>query len=102
MPTYKLKEEQALQIKKAQEAYNVAVDQAVKTVSEEIVRETGTEKAVEGFEIKKIMDEYLCGVFSEIQVRWQFISEIHCTFTMGEDKTFERYDYVIERYLINI
>jgi hypothetical protein len=101
VPTYKLKEEEAIQIKKAQEAYKGAVDQAVKTVCEEIVRETGTDRAVEGFDIKRIMDEYLCGLFSEIRMMANYFRDtLH--FYDSEAKTFERYDYVIDRHLINL
>jgi hypothetical protein len=66
--TYKLREERILEIKKEQEGYKGAVDQAVKTVCDEIIKDTGTEKAIDGFDVKKIMDEYLCGLFSEIRM----------------------------------
>ena len=99
--TYRLREERILEIKREQEKYKVAVEQAVKTVCDEIIKDTGTEKAIDGFDIKKIMDEYLCGLFSEIRMMANYFRD---TFHFYESdlKTFERYDYIIDRNLVNL
>jgi hypothetical protein len=100
-PIYRLKGEQVAQIKKAQENYKLAVEHALKTVSDEIIKEAGTEKATEGFDLRKIMDEYLCGVFSEIRMMANYFRDtLH--FYDTDLKTFERYEYVIDRHLSDL
>jgi len=68
---YKLKAETVSEIKKAQENFNSAVKTAVETIEKEISDKLKDEKAIETFNIKKIMDEYLCGIFSEIRQKFQ-------------------------------
>jgi len=96
--TYRLRGGQLIKIKKAQEDYEASAKQAVQTIKEEIIKDTRTEKAVEGFDIKKIMEEFLCGVFSEIRMMANYFRDtIH--FYESDPKIFEGYDYIIERHL---
>jgi len=96
--TYRLREDQLIKIQKAREDYEASVEQAVQTIKEEIIKDTHTEKAVERFDIKKIMEEFLCGVFSEIRMMANYFRDtIH--FYESDPKIFEGYDYIIERHL---
>jgi len=95
---YRLRGDQLINIKKAREDYEASVKQAVQIVKKEIIKDTRTEKAVEGFDIKEIMEEFLCGVFSEIRMMANYFRDT-THFYESNPKNFEGYDYIIERHL---
>lgn len=94
----KLRQEIIEKIKEAQDQYDKAVEEAVQLVKEKIIQDIGTEEAIKGLDIKNIMDEYLCGVFSEIRMMANYFNNT-AHFYDSDTKIFSRYDYIIERHL---
>lgn len=74
---------------------------AIETVRQEILNNLKGEKAVELFDIKKIIDEYLCGIFSEIRMMANYFRD---TFKLydSSDSLFKPYDYIIDRHLVTL
>lgn len=99
--TYKLKQEKIHDLKRTQDSYQASVDRDIKAISEEIEKETNVKGATKGFDIKKIAEEYLCGVFSEIRmIANYFRHTLHLHDSDGS--TYKRYDYILDRHLENL
>jgi len=98
---FKISKEKSAEFLRAQEAYEEAVKEAVHTVSDQIKKTTGTDTSVEGFDVKTIMDEYLCGVFSEIRMIANYFRDTR-SFYESNPASFSKYEYVIDRYLQDI
>lgn len=99
--TFRLKQEKLEELKTTQDNYLVAVDRDIKAISEEIEKETNVKTATEGFDLKRITEEYLCGVFSEIRmIANYFRHTLHLHDSDGN--TYKRFDYILDRYLENL
>lgn len=101
LPKFELAQGKINEFLQAQNHYESEVKLAVQIVEEEIVKALGTKMAVKGFEIKKIMDEYLCGIFSEIRMIANYFRDT-TSFYDSDAETFKRYDYILDRHLVDI
>lgn len=100
-PMFHLAQEKKDEFLKAQDQYNSEVKIAVQIVEEEITKVMGTNLALKGFAIREIMDEYLCGIFSEIRMIANYFRDT-TSFYDSDAETFKRYDYILDRHLVDI
>ncbi|NQS88601.1 hypothetical protein HQ584_02265, partial [Patescibacteria group bacterium] len=98
---YKLKGETISKIKEAQKKFSSAEKTAIGTVKQEILNELKDTKAVELFNIKRIMDEYLCGIFSEIRMMANYFRNTFKLYDTSES-LFKPYDYIVDRHLFDL
>ena len=99
--TYVLHSEKRIELEGARSKYDQGVIDAVDTVSDEISRTLGTRSAIEGLDLRKIMDEYLCGIFSEIRMVANYFRDT-ASFYESDERMFSRYNYISDRYLEDI
>jgi hypothetical protein len=96
--TYKLRDDVIQDVQSARERFHVAVERDIRTICEEIVKYTGAKNAIEGFDVKKIAEEYLCGFFSEIRMIANYFRHTFHLYDV-DGNTFKRFDYILDRYL---
>jgi hypothetical protein len=94
--TYILKEVQNKKFHDSQISYERSEKEAISVVSAEIEDEFKSEKSIELFDLKLIIEEYLCAIFSEIRMMANYFKNTD-QFYESDPNLFKRYEYIIER-----
>jgi hypothetical protein len=85
-------------LKRAKDDFKSAQEECVKLVQSSVTKHCGTPKAAEQYDICKIIEEYLCAIFSEIRMMANYFRETSQLFN-AESNTLERFDYILRRNL---
>jgi DNA-binding PadR family transcriptional regulator len=73
-------------------------ERCIETVERTIVKQCGTPKATEQYDLPNIVEEYLCAIFSEIRMMANYFRETSQLF-VSEPNELERFDYILRKHL---
>lgn len=96
--TYTLTPEGLATLEQARQDFGRAREECIETVRSIIVKQCGTPKATDQYDIAEIIEQYLCALFSEIRMMANYFRETSQLFNT-EERELERFDYILRRHL---
>src|SRR5262249_5253372 len=95
---FQLRPEVSDEVAEARSAFSRAQADCVERVKTAILAETERLDALEGVDLSRVLDEYLCVAFSEIRLMANYFRETTQLFNSGPEG-FARFDYVLRRHV---
>jgi len=95
--SYTLTSDGLATLEQARRDFKKARAECIKTVEQTIVKQCGTSKATEAYDLDKIVEEYLCAIFSEIRMMANYFRETSQVFAAATE--LDRFDYILKRHL---
>ena len=92
--TYFLSPERLAEIQRAKEDFRQEKDKCLEDVRVSIVEETRTDKALLNIDLPKVVESYLCALFSEIRLLANYFRAANQFFS-AEQESLRRFDYIL-------
>lgn len=96
--SYTLTSDGLATLEQARKDFQHAKDECLQTVETSIVKHCGTRKATEQYDLPKIVEDYLCAIFSEIRMMANYFRETSQLFG-NEPAELDRFDYILRKHL---
>jgi hypothetical protein len=95
---YSLDAEARTTLQASKEEFCKAQTDCIQDVSKSVAERTRTDAALKDVDLRVLIEEYLCAVFSEIRMMANFFHHTHQVFD-GTPDAFRRFEYILKRHL---
>ncbi|HEY2466761.1 MAG TPA: hypothetical protein VGI45_02815 [Terracidiphilus sp.] len=96
--SYSLTSEGLAILQRAKEEFGRAREDCIQTVQSMIVKQCGTPKATDVYDLAAIIEEYLCAIFSEVRMMANYFRGSSQLFN-SETNYLDRFDYILRKHL---
>ena len=96
--SYSLTSEGLAILERAKEDFGRAREDCIQTVQSTIIKQCGTPKATDVYDLAAIIEEYLCAIFSEVRMMANYFRGSSQLFN-SETSYLDRFDYILRKHL---